>query len=166
MTIMNNVCIIKTERGNDCSTKIEKVDDTTVWNEEQSMKKTLSGLVTAVLTAGTVLLPFSGFLGTAAVSADETYESAWFPLRTMALTQISFESYSHGSSYHIDCSGRYEQCAFAPFTGKVVYTTSNYGLVLFQSLSPVHYADGSLDYMTVVFMHADNTAELEKKRVS
>ena len=130
------------------------------------MKKTLSGLVTAVLTAGTVLLPFSGFLGTAAVSADETYESAWFPLRTMALTQISFESYSHGSSYHIDCSGRYEQCAFAPFTGKVVYTTSNYGLVLFQSLSPVHYADGSLDYMTVVFMHADNTAELEKKRVS
>ena len=119
------------------------------------MKKTLSCFVTAVLMAA-AMLPFSGIT----VSANDECEYAWFPLRTMALTQISFESASHGNSYHIDCSGLYEQCAFAPFTGKVVYTTKNYGLVLFQSVAPVHYADGSTDYMTVAFMHADNTDEL------
>lgn len=96
----------------------------------------------------------------------DNYEYAWFPLRTMYLTQLSFESYSHGNSYHIDCSGNYEQYAFAPFTGKVVFTTSNYGTVLFQSLDKVHYADGSLDYMTVIFMHCSNYDELEQYRLS
>lgn len=83
-----------------------------------------------------------------------TYESAWFPLTKMALTQISYESYSHFNSIHIDCSGKGgHEVAYAPFTGKVVYTSSNYGVTLFQSSDKVYYADGSLDYMTVMFMH-------------
>lgn len=126
------------------------------------MKKMLSGFMTAVFTISAAMLPFWGITASAEENMGETYEDAWFPLRTMALTQIAFDSYSHGNSYHMDCSGRYEQCAFAPFTGKVVYATENYGLVLFQSTAPVHYADGSTDYMTAVFMHADNTDELKE----
>lgn len=126
------------------------------------MKKTISGFVTAVLFAFTIMLPFSDAAAAAGDAAEDTCEYAWFPLYTMAITQISFESESHGNSYHMDCSGRYEQCAFAPFTGRVVYASENYGLVLFQSAAPVHYADGSIDYMTAVFMHADNTDELSE----
>lgn len=80
-----------------------------------------------------------------------SYESAWFPVSSLYLTQIAYESYSHSNSNHIDCIGSYY--AFAPFTGKVVYTSSNYGVTLFQSTNKVYYADGTLDYMTVMFMH-------------
>ena len=126
------------------------------------MKKFFEKLTAAVLAGMTGLIAFSGFSDSLSASADDVYEYAEFPLRTMCITQLAFESASHGNSYHIDCSGKYEEYAVAPFTGKVVYTTKNYGLVLFQSSEPVHYADGTLDYMTVVFMHCANTDELEK----
>ena len=80
-----------------------------------------------------------------------SYESAWFPMSVMNLTQIAYETYSHGNSNHIDCVG--STYAFAPFTGKVISYSSNYGVMLFQSTNKVYYADGSLDYMTVMFMH-------------
>lgn len=80
-----------------------------------------------------------------------SYEYAWFPMSTMNLTQIAYESYSHTNSNHIDCIG--STYAFAPFTGTVKYTSSNYGVTVFQSNNKVYYADGSLDYMTVMFMH-------------
>lgn len=80
-----------------------------------------------------------------------TYESAWFPMSVMNLTQLAYESYSHSNSPHIDCIG--STYAFAPFTGKIVNASSNYGVTLFQSTNKVRFADGSLDYMTVMFMH-------------
>ena len=121
--------------------------------------KNISMKLTSAFLAG-----LSGMISLSApVNAADAYENAIFPLRTMCITQIAFEGGnggSHGSSYHMDCSGKYEEYAAAPFTGQVVYTTVNYGLVLFQSCEPVHYADGSLDYMTVIFMHCANTDEL------
>lgn len=86
-----------------------------------------------------------------ATAMAASYESAWFPISTMNITQLAYESYSHSNSKHIDCVGN--TYAYAPFTGKVVYTSSNFGVTLFQSLDKVYYADGSLDYMTVMFMH-------------
>ncbi len=126
--------------------------------------KNISVKLTAAVLAGAIgLISFSNFSSSISVSADDIYEYAEFPLRTMCVTQLAFESgstASHSNSYHMDCSGKYEEYAVAPFTGKVVYAAKNYGLVLFQSSEPVHYADGSLDYMTVVFMHCANTDEL------
>ena len=81
-----------------------------------------------------------------------TYQSAWFPLPIMKLTQLAYETASHGDSNHIDCGGDITM-AFAPFTGTVKYTSLNYGVTVFQSNDKVYYADGRLDYMTVMFMH-------------
>lgn len=80
-----------------------------------------------------------------------TYEKPWFPLSTMKVTQLAYESYSHSNSMHIDCAG--STYAIAPFTGTVKYYTSNYGCMIFQSNNKVQYPDGTVDYMTVMYMH-------------
>ena len=88
------------------------------------------------------------------------YEYAVFPNSTMTLSQIAYEAWtgtgdntyaSHGSCNAIDIlpDGR----VFAPFTGKITYIDPAWGYVLFESLDKVYYADGSLDYMTIAFMH-------------
>lgn len=103
-----------------------------------------------------VVLLFTIFLGTGLAKSTvateaASYQKAWFPMAKMNLTQIAFESYSHSNSQHIDCTG--STYAFAPFTGKIVAYTSNYGAMIFQSSNKVYYADGTLDYMSVMFMH-------------
>jgi hypothetical protein len=54
--------------------------------------------------------------------------------------------------------------ARAPFTGKIVFVGSDVGdgcnAVWFQSNDKVLYADGTLDYMTVIFMHGRNRNEM------
>lgn len=82
------------------------------------------------------------------------YEKPWFPLSTMKVTQLAYESYSHSNSMHIDCAG--STYAIAPFTGTVKYYTSNYGCMIFQSNNKVQYPDGTVDYMTVMYMHGTN----------
>lgn len=93
-------------------------------------------------------------------SAPDTgsYEKAWFPAPVMRLTQIAYESYSHKNINAIDIApgGR----VFAPFTGKVVYKNPRWGYVLLQSVDKVYYADGTLDYMTVGFMHDSDISDL------
>lgn len=86
------------------------------------------------------------------------YEYAWFPAATMNITQIAYESYSHSNHNAIDFvpGGN----VFAPFTGKIVYKDANWGYVLLQSTNKVYYADGTLDYMTVAFMHDSNISDL------
>ena len=53
------------------------------------------------------MMPFSPNASAAENANDMNCEDAWFPLRTIAITQISFESESHANSYHMDCSGHY-----------------------------------------------------------
>ena len=87
-----------------------------------------------------------------------TYETAWWPAPTMRITQIAYESYSHGSQNALDYApgGR----VFAPFTGKITYKDANWGYVVFQSSDKVYFANGTLDYMTVTFMHDSNISDL------
>lgn len=86
------------------------------------------------------------------------YETAWFPAPQLYLTQLAYESASHSDCNAIDIApgGR----AFAPFTGTVKRKDPNWGYVLFQSNDKVHFADGSLDYMTVGFMHDENISDI------
>ena len=88
--------------------------------------------------------------------ADNEY--AWFPAPAMNLTQLAYETYSHGSCNAIDMApgGR----VFAPFTGTIKQVDARWGYVLFQSNSKVHFADGSYDYMTVGFMHDSDISDL------
>jgi hypothetical protein len=87
-----------------------------------------------------------------------TYEKAIFPAPNLYLTQIAYESYSHGEQNAIDISPGGN--VFAPFTGKIVQKDANWGFVLLQSNNKVYYSDGTLDYMTVGFMHDSNITDL------
>lgn len=53
--------------------------------------------------------------------------------------------------------GRVYNCpCYAPFSGKVVYTGNDHNMI-YQSLGPVEFADGTIDYATVLVAHS-NTA--------
>ena len=89
------------------------------------------------------------------------YESAWFPAPQMNLSQVAYEvgtGASHRNCNAIDIlpGGR----VFAPFTGIVKQVDSRWGYVLLQSTDKVYYADGTLDYMTVGFMHDENISNI------
>lgn len=112
--------------------------------------------VTARNSAGLTTLVEATF--TIGNTTTATYEKAWFPAPVMRLTQLAYESYSHGSSNVIDIApgGR----VFAPFTGKIVYKNANWGYVMFQSLDKVQYADGTVDYLTIGLMHDSDISDL------
>lgn len=96
-----------------------------------------------------------------AASSDEQY--AWFPAYTMNLSQLAYESYSHGDQNAIDMLPNGN--VFAPFTGKVAYVDANWGYVVLQSINKVHWADGSYDYMTVGFMHDSDISDIYVGRI-
>lgn len=92
----------------------------------------------------------------------KAYESAWFPAPQMNLSQVAYEvgngaSHSNHNAIDILPGGR----VFAPFTGIVKQVDSRWGYVLLQSTDKVYYADGSLDYMTVGFMHDENISDIK-----
>ena len=92
---------------------------------------------------------------------------ALFPCQTMMVTQGAFDEYSHQKQNALDIQPT-NGMAFAPFNAKVVRvdpgeTTCN-GVWL-QSIDKVRYADGSYDYMTVLFMHDNDIADLTVGRV-
>lgn len=106
-------------------------------------------------------------MGTLSPLAQEAlaagYETAWFPAPTMKITQIAYESYSHSDQNAIDFETSGD--VFAPFTGKIVQMDKRYGFVLLQSVNKVYYADGTLDYMTVGFMHDSDISNLKLKQI-
>ena len=136
------------------------------------MKRIFSKAISIMLSLLIISCCFPLNVKNSTVYADN-YEYAWFPVNQVRLTQLSFENYSHSYSYHFDCVGANSvgsDYAFAPFTGKVVFITNlsnnaNCACVGFQSLDKVHWADGSLDYMTVWFMHGSNAGTLSKGQI-
>ena len=90
---------------------------------------------------------------------EEYYQAALFPAKEINVTQLAFESFSHANQNAIDIifSGR----ALAPFDAKVTFVDKSWGYVVLQSLEPVHWANGTIDYMTVGFMHDSNIADIK-----
>lgn len=97
--------------------------------------------------------------------ASDGYEVALFPLEYMNISQGEMmpSGWSHYNVYNIDflgwnASGRVYNCPiYAPCTMKVVAYWSTYEgghQVFFESVDKVHLADGSLDYLTIYFAHA------------
>lgn len=92
---------------------------------------------------------------------------ALFPCQTMSVTQGAYDDYSHQKQNALDIQPT-NGMAFAPFNAKVVRvdpgeTTCNG--VWIQSTDKVRYADGSYDYMTVLFMHDNDISDLTVGRV-
>ena len=88
-------------------------------------------------------------------------EVVLFPLEYMNISQDENGSYSHQNTYNIDflgwsSSGRLVHCPFyAPVTLKCVndsWDTST-NVRVYESTDRVHFADGSIDYLTIMFAH-------------
>lgn len=98
-----------------------------------------------------------------ASARDTDYECAMFPAGTLEVSQIAYGSYSHADTLATDILP--EGDVFAPFTGQIVFRDSSYGYVVLESLDKVHWADGSLDYMSVGFMHDNDISDLETGQI-
>lgn len=96
---------------------------------------------------------------TGAQARDTDYECAMFPAAVLQVSQIPYGSYSHAEALATDILP--EGDVFAPFTGRIVLTDSDYGCVVLQSVDKVHWADGSLEYMSVSFLHDNDTSDLQ-----
>lgn len=93
---------------------------------------------------------------------EEGYEFALYPADVLSVTQGYYDTYSHQKQNALDITTP-KQAVFAPFTGKIVRIDRGYyryNTVWLQSCEEVVYADGTVDYMTVVFMHDNNVSDL------
>lgn len=97
--------------------------------------------------------------------ANDGYEVALFPMPYLYMTQDEGGDYSHLGTYNIDFVGYNGSTVvtnaplYAPCTMKVISYSPSYNggnAVIFESVNKVHFADGSLDYMTLMFMHDNN----------
>ena len=94
--------------------------------------------------------------------ANDGYEVLLFPLEYLYMSQDEGGSYSHLYTYSIDllgwgANGRKLKCPYyAPCTCKCVQRGT--GSVVWESVNKVHFADGTLDYVTFHFAHDDNTS--------
>lgn len=96
---------------------------------------------------------------------NENRQVCLFPLEYMNISQGEGGSYSHSGSYAIDflgwnANGRVYNCpTYAPVDIKCVYASS-ISYRIFESLQPVHFADDTIDYLTIWFNHGDHNADI------
>ena len=93
-------------------------------------------------------------------------ERARFPMEFLRVTQGPNVG-SHAGSKAMDFGGKDTGCdaVYAPFTGRVVRVrTDSSHETYFESLEPVEFADGTVDYMTVTLMH-DNVLDVRAGQV-
>ena len=89
-------------------------------------------------------------------------EKPIYPLKNMRITQ-GYEEGTHIDSFAIDDAGLDTEIEsiYAPFTGtiKKIYT-QDANEVWLESNKPVEYPDGTIDYMTILFAHANDISNL------
>lgn len=89
-------------------------------------------------------------------------EKPIFPMEYMRITQ-GYQEGTHVDSYAIDNAGKDENIdsVFAPFTGiiKKIYQ-NDANEVWLESQDTVEYPDGTIDYMTIMFAHANDVNDL------
>lgn len=88
-----------------------------------------------------------------------TLEYAMFPNGILYVSQTAYAKYSHSGKNSTDIvpNGR----VVAPFSCTIKYIDKSWGYVIVQSDYPVRYADGTIDYMCVGFMHDNNVSDLK-----
>lgn len=90
--------------------------------------------------------------------SPEAPEYAMFPAPMMEVTQLAYESYSHNIYNAIDIIPH--GAMIAPFRCTVTFTDPSWGYVVLQSTGKVLYADGTIDYMTVSYIHSEDIREM------
>lgn len=125
------------------------------------LKKSISVMLAVVMIMGVFI--FSPYTDTASAQKVDIAEvgaqqKAMFIMETMNISQGMYGSFSHQGSKAIDFTGNDGGIdpAYAPFDGKVVYISTSAAYIIYESTSPVEFADGTVDYMTVWVMHDNN----------
>ena len=89
-------------------------------------------------------------------------EKPLFPSKYIRITQ-GYDVGTHKDSYAIDNAGKDTGISelYAPFTGiiKKIYP-NDANEVWIESIEPVEYPDGTKDYMTIMFAHANDVSNL------
>ncbi len=89
-------------------------------------------------------------------------EKPLYPSLYMRITQ-GYNTGTHLNSYAIDEAGKDSQISIlrAPFTGiiKKIYK-EDANEVWLESIEPVEYPDGTIDYMTILFAHSNDISNL------
>ena len=89
-------------------------------------------------------------------------EKPLFPSKYIRITQ-GYDVGTHKDSYAIDNAGKDTGISelYAPFTGiiKKIYP-NDANEVWLESIEPVEYPDGTKDYMTIMFAHANDVSNL------
>lgn len=89
-------------------------------------------------------------------------EKPLYPSKIMRITQ-KYEVGSHIDTYAIDEAGQNSEISImcAPYTGiiKKIYP-QDANEVWLESIEPVEYPDGTIDYMTVMFAHSNDISNL------
>lgn len=91
-------------------------------------------------------------------------QKAMYPCKNIRITQTDHEG-THADCWAVDnagADGEIEE-VIAPFTGilKKVYRTDA-NEVWLESIDPVEYPDGTIDYMTIMFAHANDISNLSE----
>ena len=90
-------------------------------------------------------------------------EKAVFLMDTLNVSQKANSNFSHKGDKALDIAGKDTgiDSLKAPFTGiiKRIYTNTN--TVWIESIDKVKYADGTIDYMTIMTMHDNDVSDLK-----
>jgi hypothetical protein len=91
----------------------------------------------------------------------EGIEYAVFPQEVMTVTQNPDGAYSHAGTQNLDIAGlnAASQPAFAMVTCQVIAKTVDTSGIIFESVYPVLFAAGYVDYLTYRMYHDNNTVD-------
>lgn len=89
-------------------------------------------------------------------------ENVLFPMLCLRVTQGPNSTCSHPRQNAMDFAGTDKGCddVYAPFSGSIKFIDNDYGAVWLESNRPVRYADGTIDYLTVMFLHDIDITDL------
>ena len=125
-------------------------------------KKLVSRFISSFLVSVLVLLPN---MPVKVFGESNRVEIAYFPANVLDVSQGSYNAYSHNGKNVTDICPHGDGSIQAPFTGTIRYIDNNWGYVILESNNKVRYADGTIDYMSVGFMHDNDISDLYKGKV-
>lgn len=113
-----------------------------------------------------IAIIFAAMLECSILSKAITYEYAIFPMTYLNISQGVNDNYSHKERNAIDITGKDGgiDSAYAPFTGVIKKIYKGYTVWL-ESCNPVMFADGTIDYMTIMVIHDNDTSDLYEGKV-
>lgn len=93
------------------------------------------------------------------------YQVALFPMEGFHISQTDYGTFSHGGGavywatdyLGYSASGRILRCpCYAPVDIKLIFKNRTESMCVWESLTPVHLANGMIDYLTITCYHDDD----------